>query len=201
MVTKPKSGDRIEVLIDFIVKTLGIQEWVFGRYPRWGEHVLVSVMPRLALLRGFTVERLEEHYLLPHELKYRPDPFDSTTALTSLVRTKKGARHVPMMDLDMPGRLVLMKERVAEARRVLVGPMWEGEGLKVLVFTGNSLHYYRVALITDDEWRTWMLAAREWPIVGMRYPTYRLKDGYSSLRVGTHPHRNPVAPIVADVWE
>jgi hypothetical protein len=201
MVDKPKPYDTIEVLIGYLVAALNLTEVTFGRYPRDGNHILVGVKPHLALNPGFRIENLENHYLIPHEQRYRPDVLGSTTDLISLVRNKDGVRHIPIIDFMAPSE-VLLEEQVAAARRVMTEhPIWDGAGLNVLVFSGRGLHFYGIGLMFEQEWRDWMLAAREHPLVGLHYPTYRLREGFSSLRVGVHPQLHPFAPIVADVWE
>lgn len=202
---RPKPGDKIETLIRYLISVFNLSELTFARYPRDGNPILVGVDPNISLLPGFTIADLEKRWLKPHEEKYRPDVSGSTTALTGLVANKSGnVRHLTMVDLVVPSKYLLMEEQVEYARTVIAeNALLHHAELNVLVFSGQGLHYYGFPLISmsDGEWRSWMMGLRRHPLVGLRHPTYRLRDGYSSLRVGTHPQLHPFAPIVADVWK
>lgn len=105
-------------------------------------------------------------------------PSDHGLSVCSDVTLTDGARwHIPMMDFSIaPSES--SQELVLSALREV------GQERGILVNSGNSYHFYGCALITEDEWRTFLgRSLLLSPITDSRYIAHRLIDGYCNLRI------------------
>ena len=91
--------------------------------------------------------------------------------ITSLVQTKDGKKHIPMIDFASC--------RPNDVYQVL--DMFKMPGL--IIESGNSYHFYGFNLLSEKEWKEYIENTRELPYVDTHYPGLQLEQGFAMLRI------------------
>lgn len=198
--------EPIEILLQTLVKQWGLTDITLARALMNGSSDALLTPYQPTAERPFhpdslTVEDLEKELLIPREERYR-DPSGSCTALVSLARADGSEwKHLTLVDLNSEihpsGEKAAIQKAIQAIQDSSIGGLDE-KG--VLVDSGHGFHYYGSALRTEPEWMEWMRKIRNNPAVGLTYATYRLNAGFTSLRIGTHPRRHSVKPVVVAYW-
>ncbi len=174
---------------------------------------LWTIFPHLALRNGkhldFLVESTLTHFHGPKAERYTLTaenlaangvkgltnqlPAEHGLSVCSDVRLKDGTRaHIPMMDFSAEPSEANQNLIITTLRKV-------GYESGILMNSGNSYHFYGSALLSEDEWRTFLgQSLLLSPITDSRYIAHRLVDGYCSLRILDHV--GGAMPVISAVF-
>ena len=97
----------------------------------------------------------------------------SAAGIASPVQTSRGRRHIPMIDFR--------DERICvEWVRETIDKI----GMRgMIVDSGNSFHFYGFETLPETEWKDFIEASRNLPMVDEHWPDLQLEQGYSMLRI------------------
>ena len=133
---------------------------------------------------------------------YKTYPPQIQLAISSLVETKDGLKHIPMMDFD-----ILKGEEGLEIllRRLYKSQISEGWILE----TGRSYHYYGQNLLTEDEWLDFLarclltseVRSRDniVQVADTRYIGHALRRRDCSLRLTTRDDKTFIPRVIYDL--
>jgi hypothetical protein len=110
-------------------------------------------------------------------------------ALSSLVETVHGPRHLLLLDFACPPS----PEVQAELSDFLTRAGLHGW----LLMSGNSYHFVGIDLLTHADWTRGMGRALLMPGIDVRYIGHRLNGGMGGLRMTAHPLK-PTVPFVVE---
>jgi hypothetical protein len=106
--------------------------------------------------------------------------------------SSSGELHIPIMDFriesETGAHLNLLKEVLTKV----------GQTDGVLLNSGKSYHYYGFRLLTERDWRRFMVTCLLLgPLVDIRYISHRLLAGTAALRLMTAPGKPKAPEVVA----
>jgi hypothetical protein len=115
-------------------------------------------------------------------------------AVYSVCRENNGRElHIPMMDFQLKsgsdvGRISLLRTAIKGVR--------QQHG--VLLDSGNSYHYYGLRLLTEQDWRWFMVGCLLLePLVDVRYISHRLLACKGALRLTSRPGKSDEPSVVS----
>ena len=118
---------------------------------------------------------------------------DQCIALSSLVETVQGPRHLLLLDFAVPPSPEAHADLVAFLERA----SWRGW----LLVSGASYHFVGCELLTVEAWTRAMGLALLIPGVDVRYIGHRLAGGMGGLRLTAHPRKPTIPFVVATVGQ
>lgn len=121
-----------------------------------------------------------------------PGP-DECIALSSLVETVHGPRHLLLLDFACPPSPAAQADLISFLERA----GWRGW----LLMSGASYHFVGIDLLTVETWTRAMGKALLIPGIDVRYIGHRLAGGMGGLRITAHPRKPTVPFVVATVGQ
>lgn len=170
--------------------------FTYSRY-RVAPPGLQAVAPRSAVLK-VAAQDVTQEWLVERVAELGPD---EEMALHSLVESKRGVFHIPMIDfIGHPA-----KKLVSEISRMVKREM--GLTSRLILFdTGRSFHGYFPDLIAVETWSRYLgelllfTEPDESPVIDTRWVGHALVRGFTALRWSHNTNRYLAMPRLASVY-
>ncbi len=174
------ADSRAQEIVNTVNENVGAQAYTYGIFipKRWvnsfygdgGNQLRVSPVKKLVKVPAeWKNAKLEQ---LSWGL-----PLTRAIGLTSLIQTKKGMRHIPMIDFrDFSQNGYDGRNEVEEALSQIGMP-------GVIISSGASYHFYGFRALNHGEWIEYINSLKEIPGIDKNWPELQLKQGFSMLRL------------------
>ncbi|MBS3093909.1 hypothetical protein J4456_05000 [Candidatus Pacearchaeota archaeon] len=184
---------NLESLLKPILQSFDtVQEYRFAIYnPCIVESTDNVFLPYIEYDEIFSLPVTEHNIHIPSLIeKIKKMPSKNALAISSLVLTREGKKHLPMIDFMSTNLEYWEIENVIERLKI---------PKRILVNSGNSYHHYNTEkLMTEEEFYNYTNIIAEQPEIGKNWPWLSAQQGFTLLRISPSATK-PFFPTIEEM--